>query len=287
MPHDPRFAQTASGASAVTRIPPSVNTQRIVLVASGKGGVGTSVCASLLAIACSALGRRTLLIDGNEGNGTLHHLLSVRPHRSIDALRDPRVPLSDVCIEMGDAFTLVASKPASGEQLRLSPESRRAPFERLLPLSAEYDCVVIDGGSRLDGVLAITSAGAATALLVTDADRISLAANFALLKVLATQAPHVRSRVLVNRHDEPVALRAGAQLAEACTRFLGADVPLAGSIPDDACLRAAIGAGMPIGDAAQDSPAAATMRALALTVFPFLAESRGAAPSSPPNARRN
>jgi MinD-like ATPase involved in chromosome partitioning or flagellar assembly len=198
------------------------------------------------------------------------------------------VPVSDVCIPLGDAFTLVASKPASGEQLQLTAAARRVPFERLLPLSSEYECVIVDGGTRLDGVLAVTGSGAAHALLVTDADRISLAANFALLKVLSTQAPLVRSRVLVNRHDDAVAERAGAQLAEACTRFLGASVSMAGSIPDDACLRAAVGAGMPIGDAAQDSPAASTMRELALTVFPFLAAGRSApAASSPSSARHN
>jgi flagellar biosynthesis protein FlhG len=275
-------SRRATDPSPTAHIPPAVRSERIVLVASGKGGVGTSVCASLLALACAALGRRTLLIDGNEGNGTLHHLFNVRPQRSIDALRDPRVAVNDICIALGDDFTLVASKPASGEQLQLSPESRRAPIERLLPLSAEYDCVVVDGGSRLDGVLAIASSGAGRALLVTDADRIALAANFALLKVLALHTPSVRGSALVNRHEESVAVRAGAQLSDACRRFLDTDVPLAGSIPDDACLRAAIGAGMPIGDAAQDSPAALSMQALALTVFPFLSDARAGARASSP-----
>lgn len=262
--------------------------EHVVLVASGKGGVGTSVCAALLALAGASLGRRTLLVDGNEGNGTLHHLLSVRPQRSLDALRDPRVPVGDVCIHLGDAFTLVACKPASGEQLSLTAADRRAPFERILALADDYDCVVVDGGSRLDGILAVAAAGATRAVLVTDADRIALAANFAVLKVLAAQAPHVRSQVLVNRHDEAVALGAGSQLAEACTRFLGVDVSLAGSIPDDACLRAAVGAGMPIGDAAQDSPAASTMTALALSLFPEPVGARGASAQPPTfNAHRS
>jgi MinD-like ATPase involved in chromosome partitioning or flagellar assembly len=272
----------------VPRIPPSVRAERIVIVASGKGGVGTSVCASLLALACASLGRRTLLIDGNEGNGTLHHLFNVRPMRSIDALRDPRVPVSDVCIALGDSFTIVPSKPASSEQLDMSPEVRRVPFERLLPLSAEYDCVVVDGGSRLDGVLAMARCGAGSALLVTDADRIALASNFALIKVLAHHLPSVATRVLVNRHDETVAERAAAHLAGACRKFLDTDVPHTGTIPDDVCLRAAIGAGMPVGDAAHDSPAAQAMQPVALAVFPFLSDARDSVPASSlsPHLRR-
>ena len=262
----------SSRAPHAAHIAPAVVPDRIVLVAGGKGGVGTSVIASLLALGCASTGARVLLIDGHEGNGTLHHLFGVRPVRSLDALRDPVIPVNQVCIGLGDAFTIVPSKPANNEQVNLTAEARRAPFERLLPLSAEYDCVVVDGGSHLDGILAAAESGAGKALIVSDADRISLAASFALLKVLSTHAPRMRNCVLINRHDEEVALRAGSQLVDACMLFLDKKVQLAGSITDDVCLRAAIGAGMPVGDAAQGSAAAERMQEVALGIFPHLAK---------------
>jgi flagellar biosynthesis protein FlhG len=273
-------------ANETPHIPPAVVSERIVLVAGGKGGVGTSVVASLLALGCAASGARVLLIDGHEGSGTLHHLFNAHPLRSIDALRDPAVSVADVGLDLGDRFTLVASKPASSEQLDLSPESRRAPFERLLPLSADYDCVVVDAGSRLDGILAVAESGAGRAIVVTDADRISLAANFALLKILALHAPAIRSSVIVNRHDDDVALRAGTQLIDACALFLQSEIALAGTIPDDVCLRAALGAGMPVGDAAQGSPAAETMQSIARRVFPSLSSARTEPRASLPSLRR-
>ena len=260
----------SSSPQMAGHVPPAVVRERIVLVASGKGGVGTSVAASLLALGCASGGARVLLVDGHEGHGTLHHLFGVRPVLSLDALRDPLVPVEDALIHLGDRFTVVASKPASGEQLALTPEARRAPFERLLPLSADYDCVIVDGGSRLESLLAIAACGAGRATIVTDADRISLAVNFALLKVLAQRTPTVDTSVLVNRHDQAVAMRAGAQLADACARFIDREVSIAGVVPDDVCLRAALGAGMPIGDAADQSPAAAAMQALAQRAFPSL-----------------
>ncbi len=272
--------------SPAGHIPPAVVPPRIALVASGKGGVGTSVTASLLALGCAAAGARVLLVDGHEGHGALHLLFAVRPERSLDALRDAAVPLADVLMELGGRFTLVASKPASDEQLLLTPEDRRTPFERLLPLSSEYDCVIVDGGSHLETLLAIASCGVGQAIVVTDAERIALAANFALLKVFAQRAPAVRTSVLVNRHDESVAIRAGAQLADACSRFIDRDVALAGAVPDDVCLRAALGAGMPVGDAADGSPAARVMQAMALRVFPFLDGARADARAASPSLRR-
>ena len=263
----------SSRKAAAPRIPPAVIAERVALVAGGKGGVGTSVMTALLALGCASTGARVLLVDGNEGNGMLHLLFGVRPVSSMDALRDPAIPVTQVCIELGESFTMVAGRPASSDQLNLSTAARRTPFERLLPLSSEYDCVVVDAGSHLDGILAVAESGAGQALIVTDADRISLAASFALIKVLASEAPALRGSVLVNRHDDAVALRAGSQLVDACMLFLDRRIDVAGTIADDACLRAALGAGMPIGDAAQGSTAAETMRALALTVFPHLSTS--------------
>jgi MinD-like ATPase involved in chromosome partitioning or flagellar assembly len=96
-------------AGVVAHVPPAVVHDRVVLFASGKGGVGTSVAASLFALACSVAGKRVLLIDGHEGNGALHHLFGVRPVRSLDALRDHTVEIADVLIVLGDHFSLVTS----------------------------------------------------------------------------------------------------------------------------------------------------------------------------------
>ena len=261
----PEYRRSPSG---VAQIPPAINRERVVCVASGKGGVGTSVAASLLALSVAGNGARVLLIDGNEGSGALHHLFGVRPSLSLDALRDPAVAVDDVLIRWTEGFALVASRPAHEEQAGISADARRAPFERLLPLTSDFDLIVVDAGARLDNVLAVIDGGAGNVMLVSDADRISLAANYALLKVLSQKVPPARCSVLVNRHDDAIAQAATERLSEACLRFLDFEVAAAGSLPDDACLRAALGAGMPIGDAAEGSPAARAMSAVADRVWP-------------------
>ncbi len=266
---------------------PRVRPAHVVVVASGRAGVGTSVCAALLALECASLGGRVLLIDGHEGHGTLHSLFGVRPVRLLESLRDPHVGVNDVCTALGDAFTLVACAPTTLGLRPFSRETHAAPWERLLPLSADYDCVIVDAGSRLDNIRAIATSGAGRAVLVTDTDPISLAATFALIKALHADVPALASTVLVNRREGHAAECASAQIADACSHFLAVDIPLAGCVPDDASLSAAIGAGMLVGDAGQGSPAAAAMQPVARTVFPFLADVDVATPaSSPPHALR-
>ncbi len=255
--------------SVVGRIP---STRPVVLVASGKGGVGTSIAASLLSLAATASGARVLLIDGNDGNGALHHLFGVRPAYSLDALYDANTDVDDVLIPIDTNLTMVASRPASADQLSVAVEQRKVPFERLLSSHHAHDCVIIDGGARLDNIMAATGAGVTASLVVTDADRISLAANYAVIKVLAQRAVGVPCHVLVNRHDESVSRAAGVRLADACQQFLNLELGQAGWLPDDACLRAAVGAGMPIGDAVDGSPAANAMQSVMKRLIPAVAQ---------------
>jgi len=261
----------------------AIRSAHVAVVASGRAGVGTSVCAALLALECAARGRRVLLIDGHEGHGIQHVLFGIRPVRLLESLRDAHVGVDDVCTMLGDAFTIVGCAPTTHGIQAFTRDTHAAPWERLLPLSADYDCVVVDAGSRLDNIRAVATSGAGKAVFVTDTDSISLAATFALIKALHADAPSLAGAVLVNRRDSGPGELASAQIADACSHFLALDIPLAGCVPDDACLSAGIGAGMLVGDAAQGSPAAAAMQALALTVFPFLADAVAVTPVSPPS----
>ena len=53
----------------------------VLVVASGKGGVGKSLVSVLLADAMAESGRRVLLFDGAQNLGHLHVLLGVSPTR--------------------------------------------------------------------------------------------------------------------------------------------------------------------------------------------------------------
>src|SRR5436190_16300943 len=77
---------------------------RVLVVASGKGGVGTSLLASLIALGASG---RVLLVDATEGNGALHLLFGVRPSCGLWNLYERGGLVEDALIEVG-GITLVA-----------------------------------------------------------------------------------------------------------------------------------------------------------------------------------
>ncbi|HEY9225812.1 MAG TPA: P-loop NTPase [Gemmatimonadaceae bacterium] len=239
-----------------------------LLVASGKGGVGTSCIAALVALAAAARGEQVLLVDATESAGAQHQLFGVRPSQSIWMLADSRVHPDNALVDLGDNLTILAGGTSGGAVTPSSDHERRTALTRLAHVYSRYSFIVFDGGSRLDTVTAISELVDPSLLLVTSADRLALAANYALVKCVCTRRPNAIVSVLANRHGESVASEACEFLVGACTHFLNRTIDIAGSIPDDPCLQAAVGAGMSIHDAFEGSPASDAVRDLITRFIP-------------------
>ncbi len=244
--------------------------QRIdcLLVASGKGGVGTSVIASLAALSAAERGDRVLLVDATESGGTLHHLFGVRPTHSLWMLNDPHADPNQTLIGIDDKLTLVAGGTSGTAIAPINDNERRSSLARLAHLYQSYDTIVFDGGSRLDTIAAVSELTDPTLLLVTSADRLALAANYALVKSVSARRDNAPISVVANRHGESLAEEACDFLVGACSHFLGRTIDVAGAVPDDPCLQAAVGAGMTVRDALEGSPAAAAVRGILTRVVP-------------------
>jgi MinD-like ATPase involved in chromosome partitioning or flagellar assembly len=259
-----------------------------LLVASGKGGVGTSVIASLAALSAAERGDRVLLIDANEGGGTLHHLFGVRPTASLWMLLDERTQPADVLMSISEGLTLVAGGTSGTAAAPSTDAERRSALARLAHVHSGFDTIIIDGGSRLDTISAVSELTDPTLLLVTSADRLALAANYALVKSVSAKRSDATIALVANRHSESLAGEACDFLIGACSHFLGRSIDVAGVIPDDPCLQAAVGAGMTVRDAVDGSPAADAMRAVVSKVLPSTRSFAApvASPSFFPSSRR-
>lgn len=271
---------------------------RVVVVGSGRGGVGTSVTAALLALSVAALGRSVLLVDADEHVGPLRYLLGVPMRHALGALRGG-VDVDALLVPVSATLTLLPggpspdgdATPSAMHDAPVTPAERRALLRRVAALYPRYDLVVVDGGSRLDTVSACCDAalagplGDATRLaVVASEDAIGLASAYALVKAVAQRAPGIATDVLAARQDAPAATHAFAQLEEATQHFLQRPLRLLGAVPNDGSLDVALRAGMPLQDAAAGSPAAVAVHDIALTLVdpPAAARPRVPHPSALP-----
>jgi len=181
------------GSGGVEKIGP-------VAVGSGKGGVGTSTVAGLLASAGARRRLDTLLVDADPDFNSLPHLFQAGRYRGgLEAIRDPDTDLEDLLVPVRERLRLlslgVLEEPARST---LSEGERRILQGRLATLYPAFELVVVDAGSRARSVLDTLGSGVETLLAVSRPDRISAAATHALIKVSLARFPATRVALLLN-----------------------------------------------------------------------------------------
>src|SRR5438105_6716968 len=103
----------------------------VLLVASGKGGVGTSLVASLSALALAQRGENILLVDDTEGNGALHLLFGARPACALWNLYERGARVDDALLTIDAGLTLVAGGTTADAILPPTDKERRAALTQL------------------------------------------------------------------------------------------------------------------------------------------------------------
>lgn len=230
---------------------------RVVLVGAGKGGIGTSTVAALLALSIAEQGRRTLLVDGDDQAGTLHHWFGIEPRLGIGALRTSGIDPREAVVQASEMLHLLpGGGTADGPVSLLSTSDRRVIWRRVAALYADHDFVVIDGGCRLDTLVAASTAGVRRLAAISAADPVSLAATYALLKAVDARIPGLPVDFVASRQDEMQARSLYDQVQMAAQRWLRRGLNYGGTIPEDVLLRDTLAAGGTFAATAPHTPAA-------------------------------
>lgn len=237
----------------------------VVVLGAGKGGVGTSALAGLVALHASRRGSEVLLVDADETVGSLHYMFGVQGEvPGLGALRSGAVTPEELVMTVAPGLTLF---PGGGggvdATLAVASAERRMLLRRVAGLYPRFDLVVVDGGSRLDSVMAACAAGAGRMMGVTTPDRIAQAAVYALLKVTQGRFGELPTELLVNRASDDTAREVHQLVHSAAASFLGTRVPFGGNVADDEALRELLAHGGSLVELAQDAPAAVSAGTLA------------------------
>ncbi len=253
-----------------------------LLCASGRGGSGTTLVAALLAAAAAGEGYRVLLIDADDLAGPLTIMLDAKPMFTWLDLRGGRVTPEDVATPLNATLTVVAGgvpRLAGQDSSPLNSTERKACFRRLGGLTEGKDLIVIDCGSRLETVLAAITphSGERLVAITASPDAVGLASTYALCKAVGARFGSLPVELLVNRLEESEATRCFDAVDAGARQFLGLPLRLAGIIPADPTLGAALSRGMAFADAAVGSPAAVAAHAIVMQSLANRSHSRSGA----------
>lgn len=217
-------------------------TGRMIVVASGKGGVGKTFFSISLAQALARRGRRVLLADADLGLANIDVQLGIQPERDLSAVLSGKMTPIEAATPIPDAgFDVLAGRSGSGALASLSPAALDAFLAALGDARQHWQDVVVDLGAGLDMAQRRTAAAADLLLVVATEEPTSLTDAYAVLKLHGMDNPKGVSRIVVNMADDRTSgQRTYEALRRAAGAFLKREIPLAGIVRRDLKVRDAI-----------------------------------------------
>jgi len=203
---------------------------RLVAVAGGAGGIGTTTLAVNLAVALAQAGRRTILADASLAGRDAAALCGLDCRRGAIDRPIGESKLADL-IQPGPGGLRILAKSEVNETPWRSFPIENCLLDHLATLSSMADWVVVDAGNSPGQQSRRLWRAADALLLVATPEPSSIMNAYAAVKALAPQETPPELFSVISRAPAAAAEEIHARLAQACRRFLGIRLRHAGYVP--------------------------------------------------------
>ena len=248
----------AQGASEVIPALPAI------AVTGGKGGVGKTCIAVILALTLLELGLRPLLVDLDLGLANADVMLGVAAGITLQDVISGGKPASAALQRLPSGLSFIPAASGREELTRLQARSLHRLLREVGKVAFGHDLIVFDTAAGIGREVSLPLQASRVVLVVVTPEPTSLTDAYALIKVLEQASPGKDIRVLVNQAaDQEEGAATFARLRKVAQSYLRRDLRLAGCVPRDRAVGEAVRARKPFAGNANSS-AAKALRALAL-----------------------
>ena len=207
----------------------------LLVVAGGKGGVGTTSVALNLAAALAESGKRTLLVDADPRGGDAALLCGIEERYTLaDVLAGRKTWEEASCAGPSGAKLIVGQRDWHSGR---SPVAAAGDLlDGLADQTRLAEVAVMDVGNTFGGIVPHVCRHAHAVLMVTTSDPASVVGAFAAIKTLVSGVDWPCLYVLVNMTPaNRVAEIVYYRIARTCRRVLGIELQSAGHLPMGDC----------------------------------------------------
>ena len=222
--------------------PAKTNTNNLIAIASGKGGVGKTWFSITLAHCLSQAGKQILLFDGDLGLANLDIQLGLTPKHDLGSVIAGRLTLNQAVTRYGEGgFDILAGRSGSGGLINITAGRMNVLSNDLRVMAANYDRVILDLGAGVERTVQQLTNGAGSVIVVINDEPTSLTDAYAFIKVMRIESPNLKFQVVANAvNSTREGERTYNTLLKACEGFLKISPPLLGVIRRDTKVSTAI-----------------------------------------------
>jgi len=210
--------------------------QRVLSVASGKGGVGkTNFCVNI-AIALSRMGEPVMILDADLGMANIDVLCGLSPIYNLEDLIRGHKSMGDVIMKVYGGVKIIPGVSGVEELTAMNPDQHRHFFRELNQYETETDTGIflIDIGAGMSPDVIRFMIAADENIIVTTPEPTAIMDAYALIKTIARKKPDTRMQVVVNMvQNESEAMQVFSSVNRITQSFLGLELSYLGYIFKD------------------------------------------------------
>jgi len=216
---------------------------KVVVITSGKGGVGKTTCTANLGAGLALEGRSVVLVDGDIGLRNLDLVMGLENRIVFD--------LVDVVEKKCRTFRQALIKDKRFDNLHLLPAAQSRDKDAVTPeqmkalchdLKQDFDFVLIDSPAGIEHGFRNAVAGADEAIVVTNPEVSAIRDADRIVGLLEAQEKY-NPRLVINRFKSDMARRGQMLSIEDVKEILG--IELLGIVPEDEGILSASNKGQP------------------------------------------
>jgi len=235
---------------------------RVIVITSGKGGVGKTNISVNIGTELARRGQRTCLLDADLGLANVDILLGISPDKNIDDFVFADSALSDIIVHTRWGLDIIPGANGIERMADLTPDELQRFQQGMGALSA-YDYLLIDTSSGISRSVISFCLAAPEILLVLTGESTSLTDAYGLLKVLSGHSFRGKIRILVNKCASLAQARnTYIHFKTVCDKRLGLDISPAGAMLSDARIEEAVAEQQPFISLFPESVGSQCLRAI-------------------------
>lgn len=210
---------------------------KLIIIASGKGGVGKTWVAITLAHALAQKNKKTLLFDGDLGLANIDIQLGLLPDVNLGQVFSGQITLPEAVLSYGEGkakIDIISGQSGTGALASLKAEKIEAIGQELQVLSQNYDYSFIDMGAGVDTPIMALAKSSKNLIIIITADPTALTDAYAFIKIYRMRQKDSNISIIVNMaEDRFIGKKTYVTLKKACENFLKFTPELLGIIRRD------------------------------------------------------